>query len=99
MRTISRIKGTDNKILIIKFIRRAVKKAKRDVEIWLKKFSRQLENKNIQIILINPGHVDTRINVEAINFGQGAIKERSLSALKEGKFRDPIIISNKVELY
>lgn len=76
--------------------------AKKDVETWLKEFSLRSENKDIQIILVNPGHVDTRMNAEAINFGQGAIRERSITALQAGKFRDPRIVGKiitKMALY
>lgn len=48
--------------------------------------------KNIQIILVNPGHVDTRMNEEAINYGPDAIRERSINAKNEGKFRDSKLI-------
>jgi NAD(P)-dependent dehydrogenase (short-subunit alcohol dehydrogenase family) len=66
--------------------------AKKDVEDWLREFSAKPENNNIQIILVNPGHVDTRMNEEAINYGQGAIRERSINAKEAGKFRDPQIV-------
>lgn len=66
--------------------------AKKDVEDYLQDFSSKEENKNIQIILVNPGHVDTRMNEEAINYGPDAIKERSINAKNQGKFRDPKII-------
>lgn len=66
--------------------------AKKNVEDWLKEFSEKEENKNIQIFLINPGHVDTRMNEEAINYGVELIKERSIKAKNEGKFRDPQIV-------
>lgn len=66
--------------------------AKKDVEDWLREFSEKPENENIHIFLVNPGHVDTRMNEEAINYGKGAIRERSMKAKDEGKFRDPKIV-------
>lgn len=66
--------------------------AKKDVEDYLREFSKREENQNIQIILVNPGHVDTRMNEEAIRYGVPAIKERSISAKEQGKFRDPKIV-------
>jgi NAD(P)-dependent dehydrogenase (short-subunit alcohol dehydrogenase family) len=65
---------------------------KKNVEDWLKEFSDKEENKNIQIFLVNPGHVDTRMNEEAINYGVEQIRERSIKAKDEGKFRDPQIV-------
>jgi 3-oxoacyl-[acyl-carrier protein] reductase len=66
--------------------------AKKNAEDWLKEFSDKEENKNIQIFLVNPGHVDTRMNDEAINYGVESIRERSVKAKNEGKFRDPQIV-------
>lgn len=66
--------------------------AKKNVEDWLKEFSEKEENKNIQVFLVNPGHVDTRMNEEAINYGAQPIRERSINAKNEGKFRDPQIV-------
>ena len=66
--------------------------AKKNVEDWLQEFSNKEENRNIQIFLVNPGHVDTRMNDEAINYGVELIRERSVKAKNEGKFRDPQIV-------
>ncbi len=66
--------------------------AKKNVEDWLKDFSSKEENKNIQVFLVNPGHVDTRMNEEAINYGIDSIRERSIKAKNEGKFRNPQIV-------
>lgn len=66
--------------------------SKKDIEDWLKVFSSKPENKNINIFMVNPGHVDTKMNVEAINYGSELIKERSLNAKNAGKFRDPKIV-------
>lgn len=66
--------------------------SKKDIEDWLKDFSSKPENKNINIFLVNPGHVDTRMNEEAISYGPELIKERSINAKNEGKFRDPKIV-------
>ena len=66
--------------------------AKKDVEDYLQEFSNKEENKNIQIFLVNPGHVDTRMNEEAINYGVETIRERSINAKNQGKFRDPKIV-------
>lgn len=64
-------------------------KAKKEVEDFLEEFSKDPENKNINIFLVNPGQVDTRMNEEAIAFGKGAIKERSIKAKEKGLFRNP----------
>ena len=66
--------------------------AKKEIEDWLQEFSEQDQNKNIHVFSVNPGQVDTRMNEEAINYGIPAIKERSLRAKNEGKFRDPKIV-------
>lgn len=66
--------------------------SKKDIEDWLKEFSSRPENKNINIFSVNPGHVDTRMNEEAINYGPELIRKRSIDAKNEGKFRDPQII-------
>lgn len=66
--------------------------AKKNAEDWLKEFSDKEENKNIQIFLVNPGHVDTRMNEEAINYGVEPIRERSINAKNEGRFRNPQIV-------
>lgn len=66
--------------------------AKKDVEDYLQEFSDKEENKNIEIFLVNPGSVDTRMNEEVLNYGVGAIRERSLNAKNLGKFRDPKIV-------
>lgn len=66
--------------------------AKKNAEDWLKEFSEKEENKNIQVFLVNPGYVDTRMQDEAINYGVQSIRERSISAKNEGKFRDPQIV-------
>lgn len=66
--------------------------AKKDVEDYLQEFSDKKENKNIEIFLVNPGSVDTRMNEEVLNYGVGAIRERSLDAKNLGKFRDPKIV-------
>lgn len=66
--------------------------AKKDVEDWLQEFSNKEENKDIQVFMVNPGHVDTRMNEEAINYGVDSIKERSVKAKNDGKFREPQIV-------
>lgn len=66
--------------------------AKKDVEDYLQEFSNKEENKNIEIFLVNPGSVDTRMNEEVLNYGVGAIRERSLNAKNLGKFRSPEIV-------
>lgn len=66
--------------------------SKKDIEDWLINFSSKPENKNIKIFFVNPGHVDTRMNQEAIIYGPKEIKKRSIEAKDDGKFRDPNII-------
>lgn len=66
--------------------------SKKDIEDWLLNFSNQPENKDINIFFVNPGHVDTKMNQEAINYGPEVIKKRSLDVKDSGKFRDPEII-------
>lgn len=66
--------------------------SKKDIEDWLKDFSQKEENKNIQVIFIIPGSVDTRMHEDAINFGGKEIRDRSVKLKESGKLRDPNII-------
>ena len=60
-------------------------KAKREVEDFLREFSRKPENENTSVFLVNPGHVDTRMHQEAMLYGKGAIRKISIKA-KEDAF-------------
>lgn len=66
--------------------------SKRDIENWLIDFSKKEENKNIKVIFIIPGSVDTRMHEEAINFGGDETRNRSIKIKESGKLRDPHII-------
>lgn len=67
-------------------------RSKKDIEEWLIDFSSKQENKDIKVFFVNPGHVNTNMNQEAINYGPQVIKERSIEARDVGKFRDPEIV-------
>lgn len=70
--------------------------SKRDFENWLKLFSLKPENQNIQSIIINPGPTDTQMHEQAIHYGNGETRRRSLEIKNNGNLRNPDIIGKIV---
>jgi NAD(P)-dependent dehydrogenase (short-subunit alcohol dehydrogenase family) len=65
--------------------------SKRDVEKWLKEFSSREGNDHIHIFSVNPGHVDTRMQVLVRKEGYKEIKEIAKQWQRDGTLRDPKI--------
>lgn len=68
--------------------------SKRDTENFLKIFSK--ENKNIKVIFINPGTVDTDIVQQALNSHNFSLKDRALKLGLENKIRNVTTIGKIV---
>lgn len=77
-------------------------KSKKAVEDWLEDFSSRPENRNIHIFSVNPGPVNTKMHVEAIEHGGDTTKARSIQIKNEGKLRNPEFVGriiSKMSVY